>query len=193
MLSSLFLVLRRGNVKELSLHILDIMQNSIRAQATCIKLGIKETPSVDQLMICIEDNGHGMSKTLQDKIINPFTTTRTLRKVGLGIPLLHQLCEECGGSLEVISEEEKGTSVTATMKYDHIDRLPIGDLPSTLYSLIMARPDIHYIYRHWYEEKYFEFDTQEIKETLEGVSINEPNILIWIKDYIACNIENLYS
>lgn len=180
-------------MKELSLHILDIMQNSVRAQATCIQLEIKEIPSINQLIICIEDNGCGMSKELEKQVISPFTTTRTLRKVGLGIPLLHQLCEECNGSLQVISEEGKGTTLTAKMMYDHIDRLPLGDVGSTLYSLILARPDTRYIYNHYYEKKHFGFDTEELNILLEGVPINEPDILLWIKNYIGENINKLYK
>ena len=180
-------------MKELSLHILDIMQNSVRAQATCIQLEIKEIPSVNQLIICIEDNGCGMSKEIKEQVVSPFATTRTLRKVGLGIPLLHQLCEECSGSLQVISEQGKGTTLTAQMMYDHIDRLPLGDVGSSLYSLIMAKPDIRYIYNHSYEQKDFSLDTEEIKTLLEGVPINEPSILIWIKNYISENINKLYK
>lgn len=179
-------------MREIALHILDIMQNSIRAKATCIELKIEEIPSRNQLIICIKDNGKGMPESMRETVRDPFTTTRTLRKVGLGIPLLNQLCEECEGELIIASEERKGTELRAMMQYDHIDRLPLGDVASTMYSLIMARPDRHYIYEHCYEEESFRFDTEEILEMLEGVPINQADILLWIKEYLTQNREALY-
>lgn len=178
-------------MRNLSLHILDSMQNSVRARATCIKLDITEDISKNIFQIQIVDNGMGMNKVLKEHITDPFITTRTLRKVGLGIPFLKQICDECEGNLQIESEELVGTKIIATMKHDHIDRLPLGEIWQTITTLIMARPDIHYIYTHRYNKDKFVFDTQAISEILEGVPINELSILKWIEEYIEENLSKL--
>ncbi|MEF9958985.1 MAG: ATP-binding protein [Niameybacter sp.] len=179
-------------MKELSLHLLDIIQNSVRAQAHQIKVSVDEQPNANRLTLTIEDDGMGIPEVIFEQVTNPFITTRTLRKVGLGLPFLSQLCQECAGELKIVSEEGKGTCITATMEYNHIDRLPIGDMASTMHVLIMARPDIHYIYVHKYQNNVFLLDTEEVKKMLEGVPIEQPEILEWIKGYIETNIETLY-
>lgn len=178
-------------MRDLSLHILDIAQNSIRAEATCIKLIIEENISKNLFEIVIEDNGIGMEDVIKESVTNPFTTTRTSRKVGLGIPFLKQICEECEGSLSIESEKGKGTIIKALMRHDHIDRLPLGEIDKTLKTLIMARPQIHYIYKHTYNHKTFNFDTEEIKQVLEGVAIDDLDILKWIEEYIRSQLEEL--
>ena len=178
-------------MRNLSLHILDIMQNSVRANATCIELEITEEIPKNIFQIQIKDNGIGMDKELKEHISDPFTTTRTLRKVGLGIPFLKQICDECEGNLQIESEKLVGTKIIATMKHNHIDRLPLGEIWQTITTLIMARPDIHYIYTHHYNEEEFVFDTQAIAEILEGIPINELSILKWIEEYIQDNLINL--
>ena len=180
-------------MKELSLHILDIMQNSIRAEASKIKLEIHEDTESNWLTIGIEDNGKGIPETIKDQVTNPFTTTRTLRKVGLGLPLFSQLCRECEGGLKITSEEGKGTCIIGMLKYDHIDRLPIGDMASTMEVLIRAKPEIHYIYVHRFGKKEFIFDTRDIIEVLGELPINHPDILEWIREYIQNNCKHLYE
>lgn len=180
-------------MKELSLHILDIVQNSIRAEASKVKVLIWEDPINNWLTIEVEDNGKGMSKTIKEQVTNPFTTTRTLRKVGLGLPFFDQLCKECGGELKIKSEEGVGTSIIGTFQYDHIDRLPIGDMGSTMEALICAKPDIHFTYVHRYGEKEFICDTKEVLEILDGLPINHPDILQWIRLYIQNNCNDLYE
>lgn len=178
-------------MRDLSLHILDIAQNSIRANATCIKLIIEENIDRNLFEIRIEDNGGGMDDQIKEHVTNPFTTTRTLRKVGLGIPFLKQICEECEGELNIESEKGKGTTIKALMKHNHIDRLPLGEIDKTITTLIMARSQIHYIYEHKYNDKAFILDTEEIKEILEGVAIDELDILKWIEAYIQSKLEEL--
>ena len=178
-------------MKEISLHILDIIQNSVRAEATEISIIIIEDTLRNFLTITIDDNGKGMSEELTQGIKNPFVTSRTLRKVGLGIPLLNQLCEECEGGLVVESTLGKGTRLVATMQYDHIDRLPIGDMPSTITTLILAKPEIEYIYKHIYNSNEFLFDTKEIKKLLEGAPIWDLNIIKWLGNYLQENIEEI--
>ncbi|MHC1747569.1 MAG: ATP-binding protein [Cellulosilyticaceae bacterium] len=178
-------------MKELSLHILDIIENSIRAEATRIELTIEESIKKNTFRITIEDNGKGMNATMLRTAIDPFSTTRTLRKVGLGIPLLDQLCKECGGILTIESKEGIGTRIIAKMEYNHIDRLPLGEIEKTITTLIMAKPNIHYRYEHYFETQLFVFDTEEIKKILEGVSICDLEILHWLENYIREGIHDL--
>lgn len=180
-------------MKEIALHILDIIQNSVRAGATVIELFILEDPDHDLLKIIISDNGRGMSSEMTNTIKNPFVTSRKLRRVGLGIPLLNQLCTECEGELTIESKLGEGTKVTAKMKYHHIDRLPLGDMPSTITTLILAKPDIEYVYAHVYNQEQFNFDTREIKKVLEGAPIEDLDIIKWIGNYLQENLDELHN
>lgn len=181
-------------MKDLSLHILDIAENSIRAGATTIQITVNELVTKDWLVITIRDNGKGMSEAMRLKVKDPFVTTRTTRKVGLGLPLLAQRCELCEGDLQIVSKEGEGTSVIAKMQYSHIDRVPLGDIGSTFMTLIMAHPDIHYVYHYIYEGieaekvKDFKMDTAEIKEILGEVNIQNIEVLLWLKTYINDNM-----
>lgn len=178
-------------MQELSLHILDIMQNSIRAEASQIKLFIEENTVSNKLSISIEDDGKGMSDEMKENVKNPFVTSRSLRKVGLGIPLLNQLCIECNGNVTIQSQKNIGTKIIATMEYDHIDRLPLGDMAKTITTLIMGKPTIHYIYIHSLNDKSFTFDTEEIKAILDGVPIENLEVLAWLEQYITENLREI--
>lgn len=176
-------------VQDLSLHILDIVQNSIRAHAQQIMVHIQEIPSNNQLMLVIEDNGEGMSEELVKQIIDPFVTTRTLRRVGLGIPLLKQSCDMSEGELYISSTVGEGTLIRASMAYNHIDRIPLGDIVSTMITLIQGNPWIDFIYDYQYEENRFVFKTSEIRDILQDVGINNLEILAWLKKYFKENID----
>jgi hypothetical protein len=178
-------------MKEIALHILDIVQNSIRAEATVISILIEEDIKKDLFSLTIADNGKGMSDEMTKAIKNPFVTSRTLRKVGLGIPFLNQLCEECDGSLRVESKLGEGTKLIAAMQHSHIDRLPLGDMASTITTLILAKPEIQYIYEHNYNGESFIFDTNEIKKILDGAPICDLDIIKWIGNYLQENIEEI--
>lgn len=177
-------------MKELSLNILDIAQNSVKANAERIDIQVIESEANDLVSIRITDNGCGMTEEFLKKVIDPFTTTRTTRKVGLGIPLLRQQALDTEGTFDIKSKVGEGTSVYADFKMTHLDRAPIGDMPLTIMSLISAGPDIRYVYSHSTDKGNFVFDTDEIKSELDGVSITEPEILMWLTDYIK---ENLLS
>lgn len=178
-------------MQDLSLHILDIAQNSIRAHADEIHICIEEMPSKNQLVLSIEDNGSGMPKQLAKQITDPFVTTRTLRRVGLGIPLLKQNCENSEGELSIDSEQGKGTIIKATMAYRHIDRVPLGDVVSTLIILIQSNPKINFIYNYQYEEKSFAFETAEVKKILGDVAIDNLDVLAWLKEYLEENMNSV--
>ena len=171
---------------ELALHILDLVQNSVSAGATRVVVTIFYDTAQDTLLISIEDNGKGMPPELLARVESPFATTRTTRKVGLGIPLFKQVAEMCGGQLTLQSTVGKGTKTQATFIASHMDLPPMGDLKGTLETLIIAnpeRPDFYLIYR--VDEEEFVFDTAVIREAVGGLPLNEPEIIAWIGQYIA--------
>lgn len=183
---SFSVILDKGSnkMKELSLHILDIAKNSVKAKATQIEITVNEDEVRDKLIIEIKDNGSGMSKEILERVRDPFTTTRTTRKVGLGIPLFEAAAIQCGGGLIIESELGVGTTLTAEFGYSDIDRAPLGDVSDTMVILISGSPDIRFIYNHFKNGKEFKFDTDVIKEQLGDVPLNIPEVLSWIGEYI---------
>lgn len=178
-------------MKELSLHILDVVQNSIAAGSSLININIVEDLNTDIFIIEIIDNGCGMDKDYADKIKDPFTTGRKSRKVGLGIPLLYAAGKRCEGDLKIESEIGKGTKVTAWLKHSHIDRAPLGNMADTIKTLIACNPEIDFLYSHRLNEKEFNFDTREIKRILGDVPINEMDVLSWVEGYIEEGLKSL--
>lgn len=178
-------------MKDLSLHILDIVQNSISAQATFIDITIKESHSDNTYSVRIKDNGIGMPQDMVDKVTDPYITSRTTRKVGLGLPLLKMNAERTGGRLKIISEVGKGTEVEALFIHDNIDRLPLGDMAATIAILASANPLIEFIYTHTVDGETYIFDTREIKEALEDVAINDIHIFKYLKEMINENLQEI--
>jgi anti-sigma regulatory factor (Ser/Thr protein kinase) len=176
-------------MKDLALHILDILQNSVTAGATLIELEINEIPTKDTYSVKFTDNGKGVDAAMVQQVTDPFFTTRTTRKVGLGLPLLKQNAEQSGGSLHISSTPGNGTMVEAIFGYSHIDRLPTGDIAGTLALTVSSYPSIEFIYTHNTPEGTFIFDTKEIKETLEDVPISNPQVIAFMKDLIRENLE----
>ena len=152
-------------MQDLSLHILDVAENSINADATLIEISINEDLQKDTLELVIIDNGRGIAKDIVDKVTDPFYTTRTTRKVGMGLPLLAQAAQLCDGQLSVDSKEGKGTKIISTFKRSHLDMKPLGNLTQTLITLIGGHPGIDFIYKHRKEKDDFEMDTREIKKS----------------------------
>lgn len=171
-------------MREISLHILDIVQNSIVASATKIEVYICEDVKADTLTIVIKDNGCGMSEEFLAKVVDPFTTKRTTRKVGLGIPLYKMAAENTGGSFDIKSKVGEGTVVTAVFGYSHIDRQPLGNMAETMLGLFTSYENIDFIYRHTVNEKTFEVDTSEIKSVLGDVSFSAPEVYLWLSEYL---------
>ena len=178
-------------MKDLALHILDILQNSVTAGAKLVQLSIEENPSADKYIVTITDDGKGMSEEMVQQVTDPFFTPRTTRKVGLGLPLLKQNAERTGGNLIIDSKPGEGTKVTAVFSYSHIDRLPTGDIPGILALTASSYAEIDFIYKHHTPEGIFSFDTAEIKETLEGVPINNPQVITFMKDFIRDNLAEI--
>jgi anti-sigma regulatory factor (Ser/Thr protein kinase) len=171
-------------MEDLSLHILDIAENSITAGASKIWITIREDTRKNSLTIEIRDNGKGMNDEMAKNILDPFVTTRTTRPVGLGVPLLAQAAKESLGDIKVKTKQGKGTSITAHFQYNHIDRKPLGDIEKTIIVLIAAHPEIDFIFRHTRNGRSFRIDTGEIKNNLEGIPVNSPDVIKFIKDVI---------
>lgn len=180
-------------MKELSLHILDIVQNSISAGSSIIKVTIDEDTATDKLVISIEDDGKGMDKQAIEKVKDPFYTSRSTRKVGLGIPLFLAAAKRCEGDLYIESEPRKGTKVIVQFKHSHIDRAPIGNMWDTMAGLILCNENLDFIYEHKYDNKVFSLSTVDLKNTLKEVPITSPEVAGWIREYLRENIKDLYG
>lgn len=178
-------------MKELSLHILDIAKNSIKAKATVIEIEISEKEEENLLIITIKDNGCGMSKEFLARVKDPFSTTRTTRKVGMGIPLFEAAAVQCGGYVDILSEQGVGTELKAVFEYNNIDRAPIGDMPGTMQVLISGSPETDFIYRHEKNGKIFVMDTRELRNVLGEVPLNTPEVLAWIEEFIKEGLAEL--
>lgn len=180
-------------MRELSLNVLDIAQNSITAEASLITIEALEDTRLHTLAINIIDNGKGMSDEQLMSVRDPFFTTRTTRKVGMGIPLFKLAAEQTGGCFSINSALGKGTAVNAVFKTDSVDFTPLGDICSTVIMLITMNLDRDFVYRHKVDENEFVFDTREIKATLGDVPLDEPNVTAWVREFIQENINNLYG
>lgn len=178
-------------MKDLSLHILDIAQNSITAKATLIQIAIVEDTVADTYTITITDNGYGIPPDMLARVTDPYTTSRTTRKVGLGIPLFKQNAERTGGGLTITSEVGKGTVLTAAFVHSNIDRPVLGDIAGVVVILVSANPSIDFVYTHVVNQQSYVFDTREVREALDGIPLNEPSVIPLLKEMIAANLEEL--
>jgi hypothetical protein len=187
-------------MREISLHILDIAENSVAAGASKIQVRVHEDHSSDQLITIIADNGKGMDAVTVAQVIDPFFTSRTTRKVGLGIPLLKAAAEACDGALTIQSSPGNGTEINVHFRYSHIDRMPLGDLASTFVSLLVAYPDIDWFFEYSNTSdlpdvpvRSFKFENESFKEALEGCSYSEPTILSYIRGLFENGIREVES
>ncbi|MBO5734344.1 MAG: ATP-binding protein [Clostridia bacterium] len=178
---------------ELSLHVLDIVNNSIKAKATEIEIEINEQVLKNTLTISIKDNGCGMDKEFLKTVTDPFKTIRTTRKVGMGLSMFQAAAEATGGKLKISSKKGVGTLVCVTFTYDHIDRQPLGNMAETMQILTSGNDSIDFIYHHIKEDKEFLFDTRQIKEILGDVSLANPEITMWIRGHIEEGLAELDS
>lgn len=189
-----FLQSIKTDMQEICLNILDIAENSIRAQANLIEVTVKELPDEDILSFIIKDNGCGMDEEMLKRVSDPFVTTRTTRKVGLGISLLKASAQQTGGDVFLESQVGVGTTLRATFSYSHIDRQPLGDISAVMVSLISMNPDIDFIYTHVYGKEEFTLNTRELKAVLgEDVKLNEPSVAVWIGEYINDGLTEIYG
>lgn len=171
-------------MRELSLNVMDVAQNSVRAEADLVKIIVEESDKDDSLSITIEDNGCGMTDEQVNQVIDPFFTTRTTRKVGLGVPLFKLSAEQTGGSFDIKSKVGEGTVTKASYIKSHVDMTPLGDINSTIEILIRCNPEIDFVFERSTDKGSFTLDTRELKEVLGDVSLDNPDVLEWIKQYL---------
>lgn len=164
-------------MEDLSLHILDIVENSVAARADKIEIRITEDREKDFLSIEVIDNGIGMDKEVAEKALDPFYTTRTVRRFGLGLPLLSEAAKAANGNLSIKSRKGEGTKIKADFQYSHIDRKPMGDMGQTMIILILGNPEIDFVYVHKKNGQEYRLDTGEIKAQLGNIPINAPEVL----------------
>ncbi len=178
-------------MKTLALHILDIVQNSITAGARNIFIHIEEDTRENRYLIRVMDDGCGMTEETIRRVTDPYYTSRTTRKVGMGIPLLKQHAEMAGGHLRIASDEGKGTKVEAVFEHDHVDRQSAGDMAGVMVLLIGGNPGIRFRYDHQYNGKEYVMDTREVNEVLEDVPLNDPEVMQYLKEMIRENLSEM--
>ncbi|MCF8061669.1 MAG: ATP-binding protein [Deltaproteobacteria bacterium] len=171
-------------MRDFSLHIMDVAENGLDAGANLIRITVKEEHDEDRLLITIADNGRGIPKEKIDQILDPFYTTRTTRRVGLGLSLFREASRRCDGDFKVNSEVGLGTEVTATFQLSHIDLPPMGDMAGTMAALIAGNPDADFVYTHEVDGNRFELDTREIREELEDVPLHHPEVIRYVTQTI---------
>lgn len=180
-------------MRELSLHILDIAENSVSAGASKIEISVNENLNKDELIIKITDNGKGMSAEKMKNLADPFITSRTTRKVGLGIPFLKAAAEACEGSFEIRSEIGVGTEVEVHFRHSHIDRMPLGDLKSTWLNLLVGYPYVHWVLDYAVNINTYRLDDQPIKEILIGIPLSDPQVIGYLKNEIANGFDSVIN
>ena len=179
-------------MRDISLHLLDIAENSVTAGAGRIEIRMVVDKIKDVLTVSIEDNGCGMSKKMLESVKSPFATSRSTRNVGLGIPLFAAGCEKAGGSLDIVSTPGAGTKLTATYRYAHIDRPPFGDIAETIFTLTLSNPCIDFVFSAQSDDD-FVYDTREIKAKLGGLPITAPEVLQFIHEYLHEGIKHVFG
>ena len=176
---------------ELALHILDIAENSSRADATLIEITLNEDQTDDILSLEIKDNGKGMDEDTMKKAMDPFYTTKKVRRVGLGLPMLEQAAITAGGRFFIESTPGKGTRVFAQFQHSDIDRQPLGDIPGCIVALIVGNPEIDILYIHKKNGREYTLDTAEIRSALGGVPLNHMEVINVIRENIIEGLAEL--
>ena len=178
---------------ELSLHLLDLMRNSIEAGASKVEITIDENLTEDRLRIEVVDNGRGLSEDQIAKVLDPFYTTRKTRHIGLGLPLLREACRRCEGDLEIHSKPGTGAKILATFRHSHIDRAPLGDMPSVLIAVVLSERPLDWIYTHRVNGKEFRLDTSEVRKELMEVPLTHPKVRQWLLELLVEGENSLSS
>lgn len=168
-------------MRELALHLLDLAENSVAAEARAITIRVEEDPAADRMCLSLSDDGRGMDAATVARVTDPFVTSRTERRVGLGLPLLKAAAEACQGGLSVHSAPGAGTTVTADFQRSHLDRMPLGDLAGTWLTLLVAHPQIHWRFEYCIEPHRFTFDDTLTKQALAGLPLSDPAGLQYLR------------
>ncbi|NEW84853.1 MAG: ATP-binding protein [Mariniphaga sp.] len=178
-------------MKELSLHILDIMENSVSGGATRIEVNIYVNEVDNLLIIQVTDNGRGMDSETMTHVTDPFFTTRSTRKIGMGISLFKQQAEQTGGAFNIKSEPGKGSEVEASFGLNNIDRQPLGDVAGVIVNIAASYSDIDFVLNIDTTEGNFQFSSHEVSKILEGLPLNKPEVMLWLKELIQTNMTDL--
>lgn len=178
-------------MQELSMNVLDIAQNSISAKAKLITICVDIQIEKNRMSISIDDDGIGMDEEKLSQVVNPFYTTRTTRSVGLGVPFFKMSATMTGGDFEIKSTPNVGTFIKAIYVLDNIDLMPLGDMTSTMLTLISLNPKIDFLYIYIYNDKEFILDTREVKKELDGIEIDRPEVIGFIKEFIEENTNQI--
>ncbi len=178
-------------MEDLSLHILDIVENSLAAGARRVEIRIEEDLKADRMTLEIVDDGSGMDEMTVQNVLDPFFTTKTTRRVGLGLPLLAETCRESNGEISVQSSPGKGTTVKASFQHSHIDRKPLGSMVDTLITLIVGHPQVDLYYEHKKNGAHFSLDTREIKTDLGDVPLNAPPVISALRNLVFSGLKEL--
>ncbi len=176
---------------EISLNILDVAQNSLRADATEIEIRVEANSQKDTLEVWIVDNGQGMTKDQINQVTDPFFTTRTTRKVGLGVPFFREAAIQSGGDFEIESHIGIGTKVHATFGLSNIDRMPLGNMTDTMQTLIIMNQKVDFCFVYRVNEQSFTLDTKEFRQVLDGVSFDNPEVSQYIKEFLEGNMKEV--
>lgn len=180
-------------MQELSMTVLDIAENSVRAGASLVQITLTQNTAASLQTLIIKDDGKGMSAEMVKTVCDPFTTTRTTRKVGLGLPFLKMAAEQTGGSLCVQSTLGVGTTVTATFTLGHIDLMPLGDIGGSISALCQSHTETDFIFTFSRNGNVFTFDTRQAKELLDGVSLSEPAVAVFIRQHVSGNVADVLN
>lgn len=179
-------------MKEIALHLLDLAENSIAAEAGHVIIQVREDLNADRLTASVQDNGRGMDPETVRKVIDPFFTSRTTRKVGLGIPLLKEAAEACNGFLSIQSNPGTGTRVEVEFQHSHIDRMPLGNLSTTFLELLAMHPETHWLFTYTAcngaGESTFTFDDRPVKEILAGMPLTHPEVLTFLRETLEAGL-----
>ena len=179
------------DMRELSLHILDLVQNSLAAAATKVTIMVRELTGQNRLEIEIRDNGRGIPRSSLGKVHDPFYTTRSSRQVGLGLSLFEAAARQCSGTMTVECQPGQGTTVLAVFQYDHLDRAPLGNMADTILALIATNPGVDFCYIHQYDTEQYQFDTREIKEYLGCADLAAPAVIAALREYLTDRYQEL--
>jgi anti-sigma regulatory factor (Ser/Thr protein kinase) len=180
-------------MKEISLNILDILQNAIDAGSSAIRLDVAEDTARDALEIEVTDNGKGMDARTAAAALDPFMTTNSKKKVGLGLPLLRDHAQMCDGDLVLSSEPGKGTKVRVWFRRSHIDRMPMGDLAWTVATALSTHQEIEFSYSHRMDDREFSVTSSELREAVDGLPLSSPPVFRGIAEFLQHNIDKLYG
>jgi hypothetical protein len=178
-------------LRELALHLLDIAENSVAAKAKNIQILVDEDTDHDRLKLAVIDDGVGMDAQTVSQVTDPFFTSRTTRKVGLGIPLLKAAAEACNGSLRIESRPGKGTWIDVDFQDSHIDRMPLGNLASTWLTLLVSYPSVHWLFRYRLNANCFEFDDEPVKQEIGDLPLTDPAILAYLRQSLEDGVEEI--